>query len=70
MGGSFGGPVEGIARLKANRNKAAAAEVYDFLNARAGGAFGNEHFLEGAPRSQGFANRVDTNSERHIELRW
>jgi hypothetical protein len=62
MGGSFGGPVKGIARLKANRNKPAAAEVYDFLNARTGDAFDNEHFVERAPCSQRFANRVETNS--------
>jgi hypothetical protein len=55
-----GGAIQGLAGLKAQRDRALTRQVNDFLQTIASGAACDQHPIEGAPGAQCFANRMDS----------
>jgi hypothetical protein len=59
VGHAFARAIERFTRLKPNRYGLRAAEFDDLLQARTGGAFDQENFIERLAGAERFTNRMD-----------
>lgn len=60
---SLGGAIERFARLETHRHLQSAAQIDDFLNARAGAALGNQDLVERALGAEGLTDRMNAGQQ-------